>query len=75
MIVKKIRTCKLWDVGSGKCITTLSGHVDEVLDLAFNSTGTKLVTASADTTARVYDFATGSCTALLSGISIIMNRK
>lgn len=46
---------------------TLRGHVDEVLDLTFNSTGTKLVTASADGTARVYNVLTGACVAILTG--------
>ena len=62
------RTCKIWDIGSGKCIETFRGHVDEVLDLTFNSTGTKLVTASADGTARVYNVMNGACTAILTGI-------
>ena len=33
----------------------------------FNSTGTKLVTASADCTARVYNVMTGTCTGILLG--------
>jgi WD40 repeat protein len=31
------------------------GHNDEILDVAFNANGTKLVTASADGTSRVYN--------------------
>ena len=42
------RTCKIWNVASGQCISTLRGHNDEILDVAFNLTGSKLVTASAD---------------------------
>lgn len=64
------RTVKIWDVNSGKCIETLMGHVDEVLDIAFNSTGTRLVTASADSTARVYNVHTGACIAMLTGKEI-----
>jgi len=30
-------TCKLWDISSGKCIHTLTGHEDAVYDVAFNS--------------------------------------
>lgn len=61
------RTCKIWDINTGKCIETLMGHVDEVLDIAFNSTGTRLVTASADGTARVYNVHNGACMSLLTG--------
>jgi len=45
----------------------LRGHVDEVLDISFNSTGTRLVTSSADSTARVYNVNTGACIGILTG--------
>ncbi len=41
-------TCKLWDARTGQIRTTLRGHDDEVLDVNFDSTGQRLVTASAD---------------------------
>merc|ERR1712224_159646 len=43
------------------------GHNDEILDVAFNATGSKLVTASADGTARVYNTVSGACQAILIG--------
>lgn len=61
------RTCKIWDVNTGKCVETFVGHNDEVLDIAFNSTGTRLVTASADGTARVYNVHNGQCMNILTG--------
>ena len=57
----------LWDVKSGKCVSTLRGHVDEVLDIGFNSTGTRLVTASADGTARIYNVYDSACIGILQG--------
>ncbi len=33
----------------------MSGHEDEILDVVFNIPGTKLATASADGTSRLYD--------------------
>lgn len=62
-----LRTCKIWDVRTGECITTLLGAYDEVLDINFNSTGTKIVTASADGNARIYNVYTGACIAKLTG--------
>lgn len=41
----------------GKALKVFEGHSDEVLDLAFNSTGTKLATASVDSTCKVYNVA------------------
>lgn len=38
-----------------------------MLDISFNSTGTRLVTASADCTARVYNVHTGACIGILNG--------
>ena len=52
---------------SGTCVHTLRGHNDEILDVTFNTTGSKLVTASADGNARVYNTMTGACQAILSG--------
>jgi dynein assembly factor with WDR repeat domains 1 len=42
-------------VRKGTCVKVFSGHTDEVLDLNFNSTGTKLASASADGTCKVYN--------------------
>ena len=44
------QTAKLWDCRTGQVIATLRGHEDEVLDVAFDYTGMKLATASADGT-------------------------
>ena len=48
-------------MGSGTCVHTLRGHNDEILDVSFNTTGSKLVTASADGNCRVYNTMTGAC--------------
>lgn len=58
---------QVWDMNSGSCIHTLRGHNDEILDVAFNSTGSKLVTASADGNSRVYNTMTGACHSILNG--------
>lgn len=62
------RSCKIWDVGSGQVLHTLTGHVDEVLDVSFNSMGTKIVSASADHTSRLYNVANGNCISVLNGM-------
>lgn len=64
----------MWDISTGKCIKTFSGHTDEVLDLNFNRTGTKMVTASADGTARIYNVNTSDCSSVLEGILKIIYR-
>jgi dynein assembly factor with WDR repeat domains 1 len=43
------------------------GHTDEVFDIAFNSTGTKLASVSADGTGRVYNVVDNSTQVVLVG--------
>ena len=56
----------------GKCLKVFSGHTDEVLDISFNNTGTKLATASADSTCKIYSVAEAECILTLSGIFILI---
>lgn len=49
------KSAKVWDARTNRCVATLLGHDDEVLDLAFDNRGRKLATASSDTTARVWN--------------------
>lgn len=51
----------------GQCLTTFQGHTDDVLDICFNATGNKLVTASADSTAKVYSVSDATCLLTLEG--------
>ena len=39
---------QLWEAGSGKCVATLVGHKEEVLDVCFDLRGHLIATASAD---------------------------
>lgn len=42
-------TClQLWEAVSGKCVATLVGHTEEVLDVCFDLSGQLIATASAD---------------------------
>lgn len=51
----------------GRCLGTLTGHEDEVLDVAFDYTGQYLLSASADSTARVYNATTHQLISKLEG--------
>ena len=43
------------------------GHNDEVLDVTYDACGSKILTASADGTARVFNAQTGTCQSILVG--------
>ena len=51
----------------GQAIDTLRGHDDEVLDVSFDYTGQYVLTASADSTARVYNASTNQLLSTLEG--------
>jgi cytosine/adenosine deaminase-related metal-dependent hydrolase len=52
----------------------LTGHTDEVLDVNFNAMGSKIVTASADNTARIYSSMTGACIGVLDSKNNLLPR-
>ena len=52
-------TIKTWDITSGSCLSTLSGHSDDVYSVAWSPDGTKLASGSSDDTVRIWEAATG----------------
>lgn len=52
---------KVWDVKSGNCLLTLSGHENTVTALAFSADGQQFVSASSDYTVRVWNVSSGEC--------------
>jgi WD domain, G-beta repeat len=70
------RTARIWDAASGVPLAVLSGHGEglpsddeggNVRSAAFSPDGRRIVTASNDKSARIWDAATGRQLAVLSG--------
>ncbi|MDB5349378.1 MAG: repeat-containing protein [Planctomycetota bacterium] len=51
------RAIRIWEVETGKLVSTIEDHADWVLDIAFSPDGKRLASASRDKTAKVFDVA------------------
>uniref|UniRef100_UPI0019127CD2 WD40 domain-containing protein n=1 Tax=Hassallia byssoidea TaxID=482630 RepID=UPI0019127CD2 len=61
------KTIKLWNVDTGKEITTLNGHTEEVNSASFSPDGKILASASADKTIKLWNVDTGKQITALKG--------
>ncbi|UAW64895.1 NACHT domain-containing protein [Mycoavidus sp. HKI] len=60
-------TVRLWDVETGACRHTLSGHTDDVLSVVYSPTGDQIASGSGDCTVRLWDAYSGQLRHTLSG--------
>ena len=52
---------QVWDVRTGRCIHTLTGHRGEISSCQFNYTGDLCISGSIDRTCKIWNVATGQC--------------
>ncbi|KAK5939267.1 hypothetical protein PMZ80_008570 [Knufia obscura] len=52
---------RLWDINSGKSITKLVGHTDNIRDILISEDGDAVLTASSDQTIKVWSVTAGRC--------------
>lgn len=67
LTISNNHTAKVWEVKTGMCILTLSGHSNIVQSAIYSQNGKHILTGSADSTVRVWDAVTGKCKLILEG--------
>ena len=61
-------TVKLWDVHTGQCLRTLSGHTGAVWACSYAPDGTQVVSGALDGTVKLWDVRSGEeCLTLIHG--------
>ncbi|MER7707729.1 hypothetical protein ABTX81_33135 [Kitasatospora sp. NPDC097605] len=60
-------TVRLWDVATGRSVTTLTGHTGKVTSVAFSPDGHTLATASGGWSVQLWEIATGRALTTLTG--------
>ncbi|KAM3424680.1 hypothetical protein BST61_g6667 [Cercospora zeina] len=54
-------TVRVWDCRTGKRVTKLVGHTDNIRDILVSEDGTTIITASSDRTVKVWSTIAGRC--------------
>ncbi len=57
----RIKTIKIWDIKTGKCLNTFSGHNDFVNSTIISPDGKPIISGGDDKKIKVFDFKTGKC--------------
>ena len=55
------KAVKIWDLGTGMCITTLSGHTDFVLNVSYSNDFTMIASTSRDDSVKIWSVEKGEC--------------
>jgi WD40 repeat protein len=63
------KTVRIWDIATGQCASTLSGHFHWASSITWSPDGSRLASGSFDKTVRIWDPATGHCEITLDGHS------
>ncbi|WP_433936853.1 TIR domain-containing protein [Sorangium cellulosum] len=66
-------TLKIWDLATGKLLSTLEGHSGGVTACALSPDGQCIVSASGDTTLKVWNSSTGKCLGTVRGVGLFLS--
>jgi len=61
------KSIKIWDISTGNCLRTFTGHSHVVWSLAVLDDGARIASGSWDFTVKIWDTNTGNCLQTLTG--------
>jgi WD40 repeat protein/transcriptional regulator with XRE-family HTH domain len=61
------QTIKLWDINTGECLKTYTGHTNWILSIAFSPDGQTLFSSSPDRLVKQWEVSTGKCIKTFTG--------
>jgi len=61
------KTLKLWNVDTGRCLRTFSGHKDSIFSVDLSKDGRWALSGSADGTLKLWDVTSGNCVRTFEG--------
>ena len=61
------KTAKMFDITTGTCLFTFTGHTSTIRAVTVTPDGRRIVTGSNDKTAKLFDIASGACLATMVG--------
>jgi WD40 repeat protein len=64
----------LWDIRSGKLLTSLKGHKDRITDASFSNCGRYIITNSIDGSIRIWDSKNGNIIKVLHDENFVFNK-
>ena len=66
-LTARVFTAHVWETRTGKELATLAGHKENINSAAFSPDGSRVITASTDSTARIWEARTGKTVFELTG--------
>jgi WD40 repeat protein len=66
-------TLKLWEVATGQCLRTFTGHTDAVTSVCLSTDGRFALSGSRDGTLKLWEVATGQCLRTFTGHTHFVN--
>lgn len=70
---EEMKVAKIWELTSGKLLSTLEGHSGAIETYTFSPDGQQVVTTSMDKTAKVWDVGSGKLLNTMEGNTYVLN--